>query len=263
MPRREPLRSLLLAAVLCPIACVAYAACTSPAGVERDIIYNNDYHTYQFCNGTGWMAYGGGSTCTASGGYSPTVPSNAGYFVLSGTTWNGNLGGYRDGADALCYTELTVTNTSWMGYATANSNGQLTRSHIHAFICDNFNCNNLMPLTTYYFAVANNGSAGGASFTTDSTGLGPNDSANWSAANYFSGTYTYWVDMGTTSSSVWSGASANGGSNNICWSAGPWKDSTGGLSGTIGVSTNTNGSRWNAGTGLCSNTYNLICFVNP
>ena len=36
-----------------------------------------------------------------------------------------------------------------------------------------------MPLTTYYFANAGNSSAGGAYFTTNSSGLGPNDGARY------------------------------------------------------------------------------------
>ena len=52
----------------------AYANCSSPTGKEGDIFYNVDYHTYQFCNGTTWNAYGGGGTCTTSSGYAVTKP---------------------------------------------------------------------------------------------------------------------------------------------------------------------------------------------
>ncbi|WP_018409311.1 hypothetical protein [Methylocystis rosea] len=53
-------------------AAPAFAACTSPTGSERDLIYNRDYHTYQFCNGTNWIVAGGGrgdvlGTPTAAG----------------------------------------------------------------------------------------------------------------------------------------------------------------------------------------------------
>ena len=92
------------------------------------------------------------------------------------------------GADATCLTELK-TNTGWQGYSTANSNGQLVASQSSCLPVRYSTCNNLMPLTTYYFANAGNGAAGGASFTTDSSGVGPNDSNDWRAANYFSGTY--------------------------------------------------------------------------
>jgi hypothetical protein len=233
--------------------------CSNPTRNEGDQFYNGDFHTWEFCNGTSWMAFGGGNSCSGGSGYSPTAPSNSGYFVMSGTQWNGNLGDVT-GADALCYTELTSTNTSWKGYSTANSNGQLVASKIHAFICDTTTCNNLMPLTTYYFAVANSSSAGGASFTTDSNGLGPNDSANWSAANYFSGTYNYWASRLNTSSTAFSNASS-GGAPGYCGYY--WNTGTSGGSAYIGNSAQTNANRWNDTSFACNNTFNLICFVNP
>ncbi len=33
----------------------AWAACTGPVGIQGDIIYNQDYNTPQFCNGTNWI----------------------------------------------------------------------------------------------------------------------------------------------------------------------------------------------------------------
>lgn len=250
----------LLTAVLCLPAAGARAACTNPPGSEADVKYNSDFHTYQFCNGTSWLAFGGGSNCAATGSYSPTTPSGSGYFVLSGTQYNGSLGG-RVAADALCYTELTTTNTSWKGYSAASANGLLTTTHIHAFICDEFSCTNLMPLTTYSFAVANNAAAGGANFTTDSNGLGPNDSANWSAANYFSGIYNYWSNRSTTSSTQWGAGGNNGGNGNaVCVD---FNSGSSGLSAQYGSSGNTDSKRWWNSTLLCNNTINLICFVNP
>ena len=50
--------SLLLILLACLAARPAYAACSNPTGTERDIIYNGDYHAYQFCNGTNWIATG-------------------------------------------------------------------------------------------------------------------------------------------------------------------------------------------------------------
>ena len=32
--------------------------CSSPIGKEAALIYNADYHTYQFCNGTNWVPLG-------------------------------------------------------------------------------------------------------------------------------------------------------------------------------------------------------------
>jgi hypothetical protein len=250
----------------CLAAGPAYGGtCSSPAGNEDDILYNGNYHTYQFCNGTSWIPYGGGGSCAlTSPGYNPTVPSGNGYFVMSKGTYNGNLGG-RSGADATCLTELT-TNTGWMGYSTANANGQLVAAKVHAFICDSSTCNSLMPLTTYYFANAGNSSAGGASFTTDVNGLGPNDSADWAAANYFSGTYSYWTTRGTNSNMQWNNSSIVT-SNFACSET--WTLTAGGDTGSYGNSAFTTLSRWqvesNGSTApaACSLTENLICFVNP
>jgi hypothetical protein len=134
------------------LACLApglvYAGtCTTPPGKEADYVYNYDYHTFQFCNGSSWIAMG--SCGCGPPIQSPiTAPNGSGYFVLSHDTYDGNLGGLS-GADAKCLTDLT-THTGWMGYATANSNGQLVASKVHAFLCYNDNpwtCNNTMPLT--------------------------------------------------------------------------------------------------------------------
>lgn len=39
--------------------------CSNPTGNEADVMYNGDFHTYQFCNGTQWMSEG---AIGASGG---------------------------------------------------------------------------------------------------------------------------------------------------------------------------------------------------
>src|SRR5206468_213933 len=84
------------------------------------------------------------------------------------------------------------------------SNGQLVSSHVHAFLCTGSSCRNLQPSTTYYFANAGAGSGakGGASLTTDGSGLGPNDSANWAGASYFGTSASYWTDRGTASNTA-------------------------------------------------------------
>jgi hypothetical protein len=234
----------------------SYADCTSPPGRETDIIYNSNYHTYQFCNGTSWVAYGGGSTQVSSG-YSPTAPSGNGYFVLTSTTYDGNLGG-RAGADSKCLTELATTNTGWMGYSTANSNGQLVANKVHGWVCDRITCNDLMPLTTYYFANAGDSLAGGASFTTDASGAGPGDTVNWSAANYFSGTFNYWTGRAAGTNTAWGSFTNHGDFNCTNFTDGvSWQ-------GYFGVSASTTTTRWApAAWVVCSNTYKLICFVNP
>jgi hypothetical protein len=66
----------LLFALIFLAAAQARAACTNPAGVEPQFVYNTDYHTYQFCNGTTWMAFGGGSASYTGG--TPTISSCGG-----------------------------------------------------------------------------------------------------------------------------------------------------------------------------------------
>lgn len=51
---------LLLFAVLLLAASPARAGCTNPVRGEGSIVYNSDYHTPQFCNGTTWMSMSGG-----------------------------------------------------------------------------------------------------------------------------------------------------------------------------------------------------------
>jgi hypothetical protein len=42
----------------------AFAACSSPSGLEGDLSYNSTYHVMQFCNGSSWITAGG--TCSMS-----------------------------------------------------------------------------------------------------------------------------------------------------------------------------------------------------
>lgn len=235
------------------VAASAGASCSgSPAGAMR---YNSTSQSMEYCNGTNWM-----QAAQVQGTAPPTAPAGSGYFVMSGTTWDSNLGTLA-GADSKCLTELSVTYTSWAGYSTANSNGQLVSSKVHAFLCNSASCNNLMPLTTYYFANASSSGAGGASFTTDSNGNGPNDSANWSAANRFSGSYTWWSERGLTSNTVWTSTTSGYGSGNTC---GNWDTTSDYHTPSLGNTGYSTSARWlSAGAPNCSNLYNLICFVNP
>ena len=112
-----------------------------------------------------------------------------------------------------------------------------------------------MPLTTYYFANAADGTAGGASFTTDSTGLGPGDSANWSGSTYFNGTYGWWAGQGTTSSTQWADP---GPSNRNCID---WTYSSAGGHGYSGTTASTTATRWtNLWNGNCTNLLSSCLF---
>src|SRR5271157_3871779 len=61
--------------------------CTNPTKNEGDIVYNGDFHTYQFCNGTNWIPYKAGSTWLYQAGNNPTYPAGSGFFVMSKSTW--------------------------------------------------------------------------------------------------------------------------------------------------------------------------------
>lgn len=229
---------------------------------EGAMRYNATSKYMEFCNGTAWTA-----AAQVQGSSPPTAPSGSGYFVMSKTQWDGNLGGIS-GADAKCLTELSVTNTGWNGYADANSRGLLTASKVKAFICAGGPCSNLMPLTTYYYADANSATNGGASFTTDGSGVGaPNDTVLWSAANRFGGNYYYWGGRGATScngGNSWpaiAGAACNGNPGALC---NVWTTNSNGVQGQRGRTDTGNYARWAADVGTnCDVSANLVCFVNP
>lgn len=253
----------LLFAVIFLAAGPARAACSNPTGAEQDMKYNLDYHTYQFCNGTNWLAVGATPSMQAA------QFSHSGYFVLTGTTYTGNLGNGTAaiwdpaGPDADCVTELTVTHTGWQGYATANANGQLVADKVHAFLCDSASsCKQLLPSATYIFANAGDGTAGGATFTTDSNGAGPGDSASWNGLTYFNGDFKYWTGKRTSSGGTkWQSTNAT----QDCTTTNPWDTGTNAKNGEYGESAvaNTTGNRWSAATTTCDQTYHLICYVNP
>jgi len=63
MPRCLKINLLSFALLL--LGGPVYAGCANPTGKEADLVYNGDYHTYQFCNGTVWKASGPVITVTA------------------------------------------------------------------------------------------------------------------------------------------------------------------------------------------------------
>ena len=160
-----------------------------------------------------------------------------------------------------CLTELT-THTGWKGYATANANGQLTADKVHAFLCDDGHaCKQLLPNATYAFASAGDGTAGGATFTTNSSGEGPGDSANWSGATYFNGDFLYWIGKRQSSGTLWTSTNSAG---QACATTNEWDTGTNAKNGQYGESAFTNASRWQKATNYaCNNTLHIICFVNP
>ena len=166
---------------------------SSHEGLTR---YDSTAHALYYCNGAAWTQIEPVQSTPVE-----TANPASGYIVMSGNTYDGNLG-WTTGANALCLSDLT-TNTGWQGYSTANSRGLLNSAHVFAFLCNESTCTSFSALTTYYFANAGNASAGGASFTTDANGNGPNDNADWSAANYFGGNYYYFANRDRNTSAQW------------------------------------------------------------
>jgi hypothetical protein len=232
----------------------AGASCTGYTGAIR---YNSNLAYVEYCNGTTWSAFVATQSATP-----PTAPSGSGYFVLTQTTYDGNLGGIS-GADAKCLTELT-TNTTWNGYSTANSRGLLNSSHVYSFVYSFTTGHALMPLTSYYFARVGSASAGGAFFTTDSSGIGPADSSIWSAANYFSTSSSYWSGRNSTDSTHWTNSAYNCCGNQDCSNYGSNNPGINGFSGNVGY---TDYNRWiingTYSTTTCNTMQPMICFVNP
>ena len=228
---------------------------TCSSSIKGAVRYNSTLNLLEFCNGAAWTPLEPVQSTPVE-----TAPSGSGYFVLSGSTYDGNLGGSAGAASSLCLTDLT-SNTGWQGYATANSRGLLNSSHVFAFFCDAYNqCNNLMPLTTYYFANAANSSAGGAYFTTDSGGLGPNDNANWAAANYFGGTYGYFANRTTTATTQWANGQSQAAGNSTC---NLFSSNSGSNYAEGGSSAYTDANRWDSQGQGCTGGVHLLCFVNP
>lgn len=141
----------------------------------------------------------------------------------------------------------------------------LTAGHVHAFgVCTSTNgTTNLQSNTQYYFADANNSASGGASFTTNGSGYGPNDSADWNGASYFGADYKYWTNIGTGTGTVWDGSQCTSGNGADCLD---FTNGTTSWSAAYGelASGNTGTNRWIPSLYMyCNNTYHLVCFVNP
>jgi hypothetical protein len=206
-------------------------------------------------------------TVTSANTFTYTMLSNPGgnNTTISATFICPDSGGLAL-ANKLCLKDLT-TNTGWFGYAQANAAGLLTSAHITAFLCDGTTCQNPDASKTYYFGDSFDSSEGGGSFTTDGSGLGPNDSINWWRADHigfmeylFSGSQFYWTGRGTGTATKWASTSA---ASNTCSG---WTSTSG--NGEVGSMLVGGTSRWAEGTEACnSNTgpfvYPLLCLVNP
>lgn len=178
------------------------------------------------------------------------------YFVLTYNSYYPDQIGGLSGANQVCVTDLNSNN--WKGQ---ENFGTLTTAHVEAFLCDDTTCQNTRPNTKYIFATAGVITAGGASFTTDSLGGGPNDSALWSDISYFSDTWEYWTgDRSTVSSQVWGNSPVSTGSSCNSW-ASRSNTYSGALGGGVSM---TDSRRWNTGnTNGCNTARAIICLVHP
>ena len=76
-------------------ATLTNSQCATPTGSEGDILYNTNYHTYQFCNGVTWVQMGqsiggGGGGCSSPAGVERDIIYNSDYDTYqfcNGTTW--------------------------------------------------------------------------------------------------------------------------------------------------------------------------------
>lgn len=220
----------------------------SLVGAQR---WNVSTQSYELCSSTGWkQLYQYASNATTQIPY-----PNSGYFVMTETKWDGNLGGIA-GAHAKCLNELT-TKTNWRFHDDALAAGLLTSAHVKAFLCYTMwapcvvgNVN-----TIYYFSRVGDTAVGGASFSTSSSGYGPNNNASWAAYNYFGIMGQYWTAMVSASSTAFNGS---------FWGAcNGWVSNSSSDLSVVGITTSITHGRYSAGSAACNLPQRLLCWVNP
>lgn len=193
--------------------------------------YDSGNQVFKYCDGTNWRL----------------MAPNRGFLIMSAGAFAGNIGGLS-GANSFCLSDLQAN-----GFITSIY-GQLDSSHVRAFLCDTGTCQIGKPSTTYALGISGDTVSGGATFTTDAAGLGPNNATSWA------GTTT----MGTAGHTYWTGDS---GGTSTAWGATPsvtctgWTTTTG--TGTYGANNFTNGNRWTASTQNCAVSQRVLCFVDP
>ena len=230
---------------------------TCNASLEGAMRWNSQTQNLEVCTASAWVQPT--PAWTSVSGTPPTPNVGSGFFVMTETTYDGNLGGLA-GANAKCLTELT-TKTNWMGYATALANGQLVADKVKAWLCPSTSsvaCQEGVPLTTYYFARVGDSSVGGANFTTASTGRGPNNTLSWSAYNYFNWSNRYWANRTPGSDSVW-----QDGGYNVTAPCSTWTSNSAALTGRTGIATGDGSDRFQFDSATCDTQLQLICFVHP
>lgn len=196
------------------------------------------------------------------------VSAEPSYFVLSNTTYTSDLGNLT-GANEKCYTDLSAED--WLG----KENVTLTASKVEAFLCSSLECSRLLANTTYYFARSGNATVGGASFTTNGSGIGPGDTTPWSGLTYFNVTgSTEWFSNrapdDTDAANYFTNTPANNfyGAETSCtdWTTAAFGTAPHAGFGSAEAGSNTGRSRYanNNGVDFCgdSGELHLICAVN-
>ncbi|MFL9828070.1 tail fiber domain-containing protein [Rhodoplanes sp. SY1] len=114
------LLATLLMIGLASTAATTWAACSNPTGEEGAMVYNRDYKTMQFCNGTQWMAMGGVYTVPwqTSG---TNVFYNGGDVVVGGQNPSGSKFTVYNATEG--WNGLRVNNNSSSGDGIYISNG--------------------------------------------------------------------------------------------------------------------------------------------
>lgn len=208
-----------------------------------------------------YVSGGGWRSLTASSSVSVPSGSTNGYFVMTdfvgdGSNTLGNMGGLS-GANASC--NAALHRSAWLGREDAELRGILIPSKVKAWLCDGSTCQNLAPSTTYAFASTASTTYGGGTLTSDASGLAPNNSATWNAANAFGGMNYYWTGRAAGTSTQ----APNSSAANTCSG---WTSSSSG-NGTVGqVNAGTGSNRWSQTTQPCNGnggSYPVICMVNP
>lgn len=104
------------------------ATCAGPAGNERDMIYNTDYHVMQYCDGKHWQPMGkvpgaGGAGCSNPSGVQGDMIYNKDHSAMTycdGATWR-SIGGPTEGTTSGLVGWWKLDETS--GTAAADSSG--------------------------------------------------------------------------------------------------------------------------------------------
>lgn len=208
--------------------------------------------------GSGWTCCESSNLCVQDvadcppcvRGDSDCVASDHGHFVLSSFTTSGDMGGVAS-ADALCLSDLQAND--WNGRSEA---GALDADRVRAWLCDGTACRSLEPDTTYYHAVSGSANDGGGSFTTDGSGLGPNDSSDWGAPDRFNTAGRIWTGRSWGTDTQWPSDSRP-----LEQTCNAWTSSSG--DGHTGRLDQSNLARWSHDWRSCASLHNIVCTVRP